>query len=52
MSTQLPPIKVTDQIPICSTRADEKALEIAKTDKVTAVRGCDHKIGQFFFWPK
>jgi hypothetical protein len=35
-STQPPLIKVTDQITI-STRADEKALKIAKTGKVTAV---------------
>ncbi len=36
-STQPHPIKVTDQIPISDNRADEKALEIAKTGKVTAV---------------
>jgi hypothetical protein len=35
-STQPCPIKVTDPVPI-STRADEKALENAKTSKVTAV---------------
>ncbi len=35
-STQPCPIKVTDQVPT-STRADEKALENAKTGKVTAV---------------
>jgi hypothetical protein len=35
-STQPRPIKGTDQIPI-STRADEKALEIAKTGKVTTI---------------
>jgi hypothetical protein len=36
-STQPRPVKVTDQIPISNNRADEKALEIAKTGKVTAV---------------
>jgi hypothetical protein len=35
-STQPRPIKVTDQVPI-SSRTDEKALENAKTGKVTAV---------------
>jgi hypothetical protein len=35
-STQPRSIKDTDQIPII-TRADEKALEISKTGKVTAV---------------
>jgi hypothetical protein len=35
-STQPHPIKVTDPVPI-STRADEKALENAKTGKVTVV---------------
>jgi hypothetical protein len=35
-STQPHPIKVTDPV-LISTRADEKALENAKTGKVTAV---------------
>jgi hypothetical protein len=43
-STQLHPIKVTDQIPI-STRVDEKALEIAKTGKVNAVVVVMHLYG-------
>jgi hypothetical protein len=36
-STQPRSIKVTNQTLISSNRADEKALEIAKTGKVTAV---------------
>jgi hypothetical protein len=43
-STQPRPIKVMDQIPI-STRADEKAIEIAKTGKVTAVVMVMHLYG-------
>jgi hypothetical protein len=43
-STQPRPIKVTDQIPI-STRPDEKALEIAKTGKVTKVVTVMHLYG-------
>jgi hypothetical protein len=42
--TQPLPIKVTDQIPI-SARADEKALEIAKTGKVTVVVMVMHLYG-------
>jgi hypothetical protein len=42
--TQPRPIKVTDQIPI-STRADEKALEIAKKGKVTVVVAVMHLYG-------
>jgi hypothetical protein len=41
-STQPRPVKVTDQIPISSDRADEKALEIAKMSKVTAVVAVMH----------
>jgi hypothetical protein len=41
-STQPRPIKVTDQILISDNRADEKALEIAKTGKVTAVVAVMH----------
>jgi hypothetical protein len=37
-------IKVMGPVPI-STRADEKALEIAKTDKVTAVVAVMHSYG-------
>jgi hypothetical protein len=44
-STQPCPIKVTDQIPICSNRADEKALKIAKTGKVTAIVAVMHLYG-------
>jgi hypothetical protein len=44
-STQPRPIKVTDQIPISNNRADEKALEIAKTGKVTAVVAVMHLYG-------
>jgi hypothetical protein len=44
-STQPCPIKVMDQILISSTRADEKALEIAKTGKVTAVVAVMHLYG-------
>jgi hypothetical protein len=40
-STQLHLIKVTDQI-LISTRADEKALEISKTGKVTGVVAVMH----------
>ena len=36
-STKPQPIKVTDQIPTSNDRADKKAVEIAKTGKVTAV---------------
>jgi hypothetical protein len=36
-SSQPRPIKVTDQNLISNNRADKKALEIAKTGKVTAV---------------
>ncbi len=36
-STQPRPIKVTDHIPIKDNRADEKAVKIAKTGKVTTV---------------
>jgi hypothetical protein len=45
-STQPHPIKVTDQIPISDNRADEKALEIAKTSKVTAVVMVMHLYGK------
>ena len=41
-STQPRRIKVTDQILISNNRADEKALEIAKTGKVTAVVAVMH----------
>jgi hypothetical protein len=34
-----------DQIPISNNRADEKALEIAKTGKVTAVVAIMHLYG-------
>jgi hypothetical protein len=44
-STQPRPIKVTDQIPISDNRADEKAHEIAKTGKVTAVVVVMHLYG-------
>jgi hypothetical protein len=44
-STQPRPIKVMDQIPISSNRADEKTLEIAKTGKVTAVVAVMHLYG-------
>jgi hypothetical protein len=43
-STQPRPIKVTDQIPI-STRADEKALEMTNTGKVTTVVAVIHSYG-------
>ncbi len=36
-STKPRPIKVTDQIPTSDDKADKKAVEIAKTGKVTAV---------------
>ena len=36
-STKPCPIKVTDQIPTSNDKADKKAVEIAKTGKVTAV---------------
>ncbi len=36
-STKPRPIKVTDQIPTSNDRADKKAVEIAKTGKVTMV---------------
>jgi hypothetical protein len=44
-STQPRLIKVMDHIPISSTRADEKAHEIAKTGKVTAVDAVMHLYG-------
>jgi hypothetical protein len=44
-STQPRPIKVTDQIPLSNNRADEKALEIAKTGKVTTVAMVMHLYG-------
>jgi hypothetical protein len=44
-STQPRPIQVTDQIPHSDNRADEKALEIAKTGKVTAVVAVMHLYG-------
>ncbi len=44
-SAQPCPINVTDQIPISNNRADEKALEIAKTGKVTAVVAVMHLYG-------
>jgi hypothetical protein len=43
-SSQPRPIKVTDPVPII-TRADEKALENAKTGKVTAVFAVMHIYG-------
>jgi hypothetical protein len=43
-STQPRPIKVTGPVPI-STRADEKALEIAKMGKVTTVVAVMHFYG-------
>jgi hypothetical protein len=43
-SAQPLPIKVMDQM-LISTRADEKALEIAKTDKVTMVVAVMHSYG-------
>jgi hypothetical protein len=44
-STQPRPIKVTDQVPISDNRADEKALDIAKTSKVTMVAAVMHSYG-------
>jgi hypothetical protein len=44
-STQPHQIKVTDQIPTSSSRAYEKALEIAKTGKVTVVVAVMHLYG-------
>jgi hypothetical protein len=44
-SIQPSPIKVTDQILISNNRADEKALEIAKTGKVTAMVTVMHLYG-------
>jgi hypothetical protein len=44
-STQPCLIKVTDQIPISDDRADKKALEFAKTGKVTAVVAVMHLYG-------
>ena len=44
-STQPRLIKVTDQIRISNNKADEKALEIAKTGKVTAVVVVMHLYG-------
>jgi hypothetical protein len=41
-STKPRPIKVTDQIPTSNDRADKKAVEIAKTGKVTAVVAVIH----------
>ncbi len=45
-STQPRQIKGTDQIPQSNNRADEKALEIAKTGKVTAVVVVMHLYGK------
>jgi hypothetical protein len=44
-STQPCQIKVVDQNPISDNRADEKALEFAKTGKVTAVVAVMHLYG-------
>jgi hypothetical protein len=44
-STQPCPIKVMDQILHSNNRADEKALEIAKTGKVTTVVAVMHLYG-------
>ncbi len=44
-TTQPRPIKVTDQILHSYNRADEKAREIAKTGKVTAVVAVMHLYG-------
>ncbi len=44
-STQPRPIKVMDQISNSDNRADEKALEIAKTGKVTAIVAVMHLYG-------
>ncbi len=44
-STQPHPIKVKDQIPISNNKADEKALEIAKTGKVSTVVVVMHLYG-------
>ncbi len=44
-STQPCPIEVMDQIVHSNNRADEKALEIAKTGKVTAVVTIMHLYG-------
>jgi hypothetical protein len=41
-STKPHPIEVTDQIPTSNDRADKKAVEIAKTGKVTAVVAVMH----------
>jgi hypothetical protein len=41
-STKPHSIKVTDQIPISDDKADEKAVETAKTGKVTAVVAVMH----------
>jgi hypothetical protein len=39
------PIKVMDQIPTSNDKADKKAVEIAKTGKVTAVVTVMHLYG-------
>jgi hypothetical protein len=44
-STQPCLIKVTDQIPISDNKADKKALQTAKTGKVTAVVVVMHLYG-------
>jgi hypothetical protein len=44
-STQPQPIKVMEQILISDNRANEKALEMAKTGKVTAVVAVMHLYG-------
>ncbi len=44
-STQPRPIKVSDQILHSDNRADEKALKIAKTGKVTTVVAVMHLYG-------
>jgi hypothetical protein len=44
-STHSRPIKVTDQIPNSDNRADEKALKVARTGKVTTVVAVMHLYG-------
>ena len=44
-STKPRPIKVTDQISTSNDKADKKAVEIAKTGKVTAVVVVMHLYG-------
>jgi hypothetical protein len=44
-STKPRPIKVSDQIPTNNDKADKKAVEIAKTGKVTAVVAVMHLCG-------